>query len=116
MADQAAARMRQTFLGGCECGAVVFEVELGLALASSRAHSVWECAVDARSFRVRSGDEHLSGHQFVSDTVSHFYCERCGERVFARHLHPERPAIYAIDLKCLHQRLAPERSPVQLSR
>jgi hypothetical protein len=78
---------------------VLYEVELGAR--DQRTQSVWERLVPARSFRLLAGEESLSGHQFADQTVQHFFCDRCGLRVFSRCLREPDAVHYAIDLKAL---------------
>lgn len=98
-AAAARAPARRTYRGSCECGAVLYEVELDLA-PSVPAHSVWERTARRHALRLLAGSESLSGHQFSSD-AHHFFCERCGVRLFSHH-HPESArGFYALDLKSL---------------
>ncbi len=99
----------RTFRGGCECGAVLYEVELDPRRSSICADSVWERAVDPRGFRLLTGDQSLQGFQFSADGAHHFFCERCGVRSFSRHGAGTPADVYSIDLKCLHS--PPLRDP-----
>ena len=86
--------------GGCACGAVRYELQL-----EPDAHQgtlAPSALVRARAFKLLSGDECLSGHQFASSSVHRFYCERCGVCTFSRHNVEQHGAeFYAVDLRWL---------------
>lgn len=86
----------RVYRGGCQCGAVAYEVELDLGAPG--AGSVWERWVLPGSFRLLSGDACLSGHAFATSAAHHFFCERCGVRSFSRH---RAEGTYSVDMKCL---------------
>jgi hypothetical protein len=65
--------------------------------------SVWEQTVRPRHFKLLSGDETLSGHQFGGDLTQHFFCERCGMRSFSHHAASAGGAFYSVDLKSLER-------------
>ena len=97
----------RVYRGGCDCGAVLYEIELDLATPPECASSVWERAVGPGSFRLLKGDESLSGYEFFADSVHHFFCERCGVRTFSHHAAAPHGDFYSIDVKCLHAGRAP---------
>jgi len=87
--------------GGCDCGAVRYELELD-PFPSDFAALASELTVRARAFRLLCGEESLSGHELVSPHVHHFYCELCGVCAFSRrNVEQESAAFYAVDLRCL---------------
>jgi hypothetical protein len=99
--DKAWSSCRRTHQGGCDCGAVRYELEVDLC-SDDVALSPSELLIRAREFRLLSGDECVSGHQFASSRVHHFFCERCGVCSFSRHNIEQRGAeFYAVDLRCL---------------
>lgn len=88
------------YRGSCLCGSVRYEVLLdGRPEASMR--SVWEQTVRPAHFKLLSGQDTLSGHQFAGDQTHHFFCERCGLRSFSHHPASARGAFYSVDLKSL---------------
>jgi hypothetical protein len=95
-----------THKGGCACGAVRYELQLDpdahpLTVQAS------EPLVRARAFKLLSGDECLSGHQFASSAVHRFYCERCGVCSFSRHnVEQLGGEFYAVDLRWLDRPLS----------
>jgi hypothetical protein len=96
--SQAPERRKHT--GGCDCGAVRYQLELDRA--AQRALLSDEQNIRASDFELLSGEEHVSGHAFASSHVHHFYCERCGVCSFSRHnVQQEGGEFYAVDLRCL---------------
>jgi len=102
----------QSYVGGCHCGAVRYRVQLELS-RSAAPHSVWERLAGAHAFELLAGEEHMSGHQFEAEPAHHFYCERCGARVFTHHTSPRSVGFYTIDLRSLHAREEREQPMVQ---
>jgi hypothetical protein len=86
---------------------VHYEVTLDLAHPSDPACSVWEYLVSPSCFKLLIGDESLNGYQFFAETVHHFFCVRCGVRVFSHHLLDASADFYAVDVRNLHSRRAP---------
>jgi hypothetical protein len=80
---------------------VRFETDLDL-WASDAFAAPGGLTVRARTFKLLSDEDSLSGHELVSPHVHHFYCELCGVCSFSRH-NVDRPsaAFYAVDLRCL---------------
>ena len=93
------------YRGSCLCGSVRYEVRLD-AQPEASVHSVWEKTVRPRHFKLLSGDETLSGHQFGQDQTQHFFCERCGVRSFSHHAASDDGAFYSVDLKSLERKHA----------
>jgi hypothetical protein len=97
MKPRAGVRMHR---GGCECGAVRYELELEPLACEQLAAS--DLRLRARRFTLLAGADAVSGHQFASSCVHHFYCERCGVCSFSRHnVEQDEAAFYAVDLRCL---------------
>ena len=87
--------------GGCACGAVRYELQLACDPDDVELAAM-EPLVRAQGFKLLSGDECLSGHQFASSSVHRFYCERCGVCSFSRHNVEQRGGeFYAVDLRWL---------------
>ena len=90
----------RTHTGGCDCGAVRYQLEVDRT--AQRALLSDQHSVRASDFKLLSGEEHVSGHQFASSQVHRFYCERCGVCSFSRHNVQQQGAeFYAVDLRCL---------------
>ena len=102
------------YRGSCLCGSVRYEVQLD-AKREASVHSVWEQTVRPRHFKLLSGEETLSGHQFGSDQTQHFFCERCGVRSFSHHAASADGAFYSVDLKALERASSPHGGPSRRS-
>lgn len=99
------------YRGGCQCGAVRYEVEFDPAAPCELASSVWERAIAPSSFQLLAGEECLTGYQFFADGAHHFFCERCGVRAFSQRASGARETHYSVDLKSLYvQRKLPARA------
>ena len=101
--------MNQIYRGGCQCGAVLYEVELDAAPPGA---SVWMRAALPGTFKLLTGDDLLSGVQFSAAAVHHFYCDRCGELTFAQRSVEGTPAQYMVDLRAMFGLCVGPRSPV----
>ena len=106
-AQPAATTASRLYRGGCQCGAVHYEVRLDLGRPGDASGSVWEHRVEPRHFRLLIGDESVSGYQFFAETVHHFFCVRCGVRAFSHHMDDPRGDAYSVDIRTLHSRHAP---------
>lgn len=105
--------MNQIYRGGCQCGAVLYEVELD---AAAPGPSVWMRAARPGTFKLLEGDERLSGVQFSAAAVHHFYCDRCGELTFAQRASDGTPAQTMVDLRALVGLCAGPRAPLDAHR
>lgn len=91
----------RTHRGGCDCGAVRYELTLDPCRDDVLA-TPSELTVRAREFRLLSGEECVSGHELATPHVHHFYCELCGVCSFTRHnVEQQSAAFYAVDLRHL---------------
>lgn len=90
----------RTYLGGCECGAVRYAIELDLGRRDARTLSVWEHSAPPAGFRLIAGHESLVGYQFSREEVHHFFCVGCQTRAFSLRA-PGQAAYYSVDLKAL---------------
>jgi hypothetical protein len=94
----------RTYFGGCDCGAVRYQVELELRARDPRTQSVWEHSVSPQRFQLQTGHDSLIGYQFAAESAHHFFCMRCQARAFS-HVAPELGAgYYTFDLKALYAR------------
>lgn len=93
--------------GGCHCGAVRFEVDADLATAEILDCNCSICSkkgflhliVDARRFRLLTGEDELSTYQFGSAVAIHRFCKVCGIHAFyTPRSHPDR---VDVNVRCI---------------
>lgn len=98
--------MIHSYRGGCQCGAVLYEVELDLAAPAgssmSGAKSVWQRVVRPNGFRLLEGEDQLSGVQFWDGSMHNFYCTQCGAHAYSRHTVASHGTFYIVDVLALH--------------
>ncbi|MEM7568671.1 MAG: GFA family protein [Pseudomonadota bacterium] len=79
----------QTYVGGCHCGAVRFDVDLppeidvedcncSICVMSGNVHVI----VPASRFRLLQGEDHLSEYRFNTKQARHLFCKTCGVKSF----------------------------------
>ncbi|MGH8175413.1 MAG: GFA family protein [Steroidobacter sp.] len=100
--------MKQTYLGGCHCGAVRYEVDTDLSQGALKCNCsicskarAWLAAVDSADFRLLSGADALSEYQFGARRIHHLFCKHCGIKSFGRGTGPEGKEFIAILVSCL---------------
>lgn len=103
----------QTYTGGCQCGAVRYEVTTALDGVVACNCSI--CGktgtlltfTPASQFTLISGEDALTDYQFGSKNIHHLFCKICGVRSFARGTDPKGNAVVAINARCLDDVDAP---------
>lgn len=100
--------MKQTYTGGCHCGAVRYEVDADLSQGTVRCNCsicskarAWLAAVDPADFRLLSGEDALSEYQFGSKQIHHLFCKTCGVKSFARAGGADGSGFVAVVVSCL---------------
>lgn len=100
--------MITTYHGSCHCGAVRFEADIDLALASLRCNCsicrkmrFWAMLVAPASFRLLAGTQYLDSYQFGRRVDQHLFCRQCGIHPFGTGDAPRRGPFYAVNLGCL---------------
>jgi len=98
--------MKQTYVGGCHCGAVRYEATLDLSQGTARCNCsicrkgrAWLASAD--DFRLLSAPDALGDYQFGSRTVHHQFCTTCGIKSFARVSRPDRGEFFVVVVSCL---------------
>ncbi|NCN52554.1 GFA family protein [Candidatus Parcubacteria bacterium] len=97
----------QTYVGGCHCGKVQYEVDMNL-------ENVMECNcshcakkgfllsfVPATQFRLLRGEDALSEYRFNKKHIAHLFCTTCGVESFARGTDKEGAETIMINARCL---------------
>jgi hypothetical protein len=99
--------MKKTYTGGCQCGAVRYEValELGEVIACNcsrcgRLGSLLAFAPIA-DFKLLAGEGATTEYQFNKHNVHHLFCSTCGIQSFARGTAPNGAEMAAVNARCL---------------
>jgi hypothetical protein len=95
--------------GGCQCGAVRYQVEIDLDAQALSCN----CSMCGRSgtllqfvpetaFKLEKGEEVLTDYLFNKHAIHHVFCSKCGIKSFARGTGPKGPTV-AINMRCLDE-------------
>lgn len=93
--------------GGCQCGAVAYEVEVDvsrpIACNCSRCQRIGARLAFApeASFRLLRGEDALTEYLFNKRQIRHLFCRTCGIESFARGRMPDGTPMVAINVNCL---------------
>jgi hypothetical protein len=99
--------MRQTYQGGCQCGAVRYDValELGEVISCncSRCGKLGSLLAfaPAEDFKLLSGEDATTEYQFNKHAIHHLFCATCGIQSFARGRKPDGTEMVAVNARCL---------------
>ncbi|MET3900250.1 hypothetical protein ABIB57_004216 [Devosia sp. UYZn731] len=81
--------MKQTYSGGCHCGALRFEADIDVAAGSDKCNCsvcakarFWSFKVDVEDFRSLGVEEHRADYVFGSGVAHHYFCQKCGIRPY----------------------------------
>jgi hypothetical protein len=97
----------QHYHGGCQCGAVQYEVDVDLdrtiTCNCSRCQKLGSVlAFTARDkFTLSSGEEKLTEYLFNKHAIRHLFCSVCGIESFAYGTMPDGTPMAAINANCL---------------
>ncbi len=97
----------QHYSGGCQCGAVTYEVDADLANTltcnCSRCQKLGFVLtfVPREMFVLKSGEDNLSEYRFNKRQIQHLFCRICGVESFAYGAMPNGSPIAAINVNCL---------------
>ncbi len=95
------------FSGGCQCGAIRYEVDCGLDHAitcnCSRCQKLGSVLVFAprADFKLLQGAAELTDYRFNTGTIRHLFCKTCGIQSFGYGTGPDGTEMAAIDGNCL---------------
>ena len=99
--------MKTNYTGGCQCGAVRYEVsaDIGTVMSCncSRCQKLgWLLAfVPAQDFKLLSGDDATTEFKFNKHVIRHRFCATCGIESFASGKGPDGSDVVAINVRCL---------------
>ena len=100
--------MKQTYMGGCHCGAVRYEADLDLSSGTLKCNCsicskgrAWLAAIDEGDFRLLRGADALNEYRFGANRIHHLFCRHCGIKSFARGDGPEGKQFVAVAVSCL---------------
>ena len=93
--------------GGCQCGAVSYEVDLDIA--STITCNCSRCQrmgfvlafTPSENFTLNTGEDALTEYLFNKKTIRHLFCSTCGVESFAYGKMPDSSPIVAINVNCL---------------
>jgi hypothetical protein len=97
----------QHYSGGCQCGAVAYEVDVDLentiTCNCSRCEKLgFVLAFTSHDdFRLKSGEGNLTEYLFNKKQVRHLFCKTCGVESFAYGSMPDGSPVAAINVNCL---------------
>jgi hypothetical protein len=98
----------QHYSGGCQCGAVRYEVDVDLdntiTCNCSRCGKLGSILAfaPAQAFSLKSGEGAMTDYQFNKHMIHHLFCKTCGIESFARGKHPKDGSeMVAINARCL---------------
>ncbi|GFE79938.1 aldehyde-activating protein [Steroidobacter agaridevorans] len=108
--------MKQTYSGGCHCGAVRFEADVDLSQGTLKCNCsicskarAWLAFIGPADFRLLRGADMLSDYQFGPKNIHHLFCRTCGIKSFGRARTPDGEGV-AVMVSCLEN-----ISPAQLA-
>lgn len=93
--------------GGCQCGKVRFEVEVGLedliTCNCSRCGKLGSVLAFAAEddFTLLRGQDVLTEYRFNTHKIAHLFCSECGIESFGRGEGPGGARMAAINVRCL---------------
>ena len=97
----------QTYAGGCQCGAVRYEVTADIAepiaCNCSRCGKLGSLLTfaPAGNFKLLAGADATTEYKFNKQMISHRFCKTCGVQSFANGKGPGGAEMVAINVRCL---------------
>lgn len=107
------------YSGGCQCGAVRFEVSVDIAnpiacncSRCGRLGLILAFTPEDR-FELTSGADSLTEYRFNKHVIHHQFCKVCGVQSFARGERPDGGRMVAVNVRCLDGIDPNELTPVK---
>jgi len=98
---------KQTYFGGCQCGAVRYEATADIkdviACNCSRCRRLgWLLTfVPEADFKLTAGENATTDYLFNKHAIHHRFCATCGIEAFADGTTPNGAKMVAINVRCL---------------
>ncbi|MDX2142914.1 MAG: GFA family protein [Rhodospirillaceae bacterium] len=99
--------MEKHYHGGCQCGAVSYEVDVdidqSITCNCSRCQKTGAVLAFTTKdkFVLRSGADNLTEYRFNTKKIAHLFCQTCGIQSFAYGIGPDGSAAAAINVNAL---------------
>ena len=100
--------MEKRYNGGCQCGAVAYEVDVDvdecITCNCSRCQPLGAVLAFAprSQFKLLKGEDNLTEYRFNREAVAHLFCKTCGIQSFSYGAMPDGTKIAAINVNTLH--------------
>ena len=97
----------KTYVGGCHCGRVRYEVTtdpsqaIACNCSNCAKHGLWLAFATPEHFNLISGADALADYQFNKHVIHHLFCRSCGVESFARGATPDGKPMFAVNVRCL---------------
>jgi hypothetical protein len=95
------------YTGGCQCGAVKYEVETEIAQViscnCSRCRRVGSLLAFApkSAFKLTAGEDAATVYLFNKHVINHLFCSTCGIQSYSHGAGPDGSEMVAINVRCL---------------
>jgi hypothetical protein len=97
----------QHYRGGCQCGAVSYEVDVDLdnciTCNCSRCRKLGSVLAFAPrdDFSLNAGEDALTEYRFNKKQIQHLFCRTCGIQSFSYGAMPDGTQMAAVNVNCL---------------
>lgn len=97
----------QHYHGGCQCGAVQYEVDVDISepircnCSRCKPMGFLLAFTPLNNFQLLSGDDNLTEYLFNKKQIQHRFCTTCGVQSFAFGKLPDGTEMAAVNVNCL---------------